>query len=66
MKIWMKKPKNEFGASEWCRVCGRYDVNLSLFPFLMCSGRDGSEHAPVAMIRVHQKKGHFPKPNRLR
>jgi hypothetical protein len=68
VRLWVKKNKGQFGASEWCRICGRYDVNLTPFPFLMCSGGadgEGGEHPPVAMIRVHQKKGHRPKPNRL-
>ena len=60
MKIWVKKDASQFRASEYCPVCGRTDVNLTPFPFLMCD----NDHPPTAMIRIRQKKGHFEPPKR--
>ena len=64
VKIWMKKKKVDFVAGEWCPVCGNTENNVSPFPFTMCMGKSGNDHKPIAMIRVHQKKGYFPRPQK--
>lgn len=65
VKLWMKKKPEEFVAAEWCPLCGFIDNNISFFAFGMCmGGKDGmgNVHKPQAMIRIRQKKGHFPRP----
>ena len=64
VKIWMKKKNTEFIAGEWCPVCGNTENNVSPFPFTVCMGKSGNDHAPYTMIRVHQQKGHFPRQSR--
>ncbi len=66
VKIWVRKKPEQFAAGEWCPICGHTAFNDTPFPFLMCMGRDGNSHKPIAMIRVHQKKGYFPAPKRRR
>ncbi len=63
MKIWMPKKTREFGGAEFCPVCKTVrNNNEGYFPFNMCM----NDHEPIAMIRIHQQKGHFPIPKQTR
>ncbi len=67
VKIWMRQKPEHHRAGEICPLCGFSTVNAGLFPMEMCmGGKDGKGnlHPPVAMIRVHQKKGYFPRQKR--
>ncbi|KKM04875.1 hypothetical protein LCGC14_1759790 [marine sediment metagenome] len=67
-KLWMRRKTADFVAAEWCPTCGRIDNNVQPFAFGMCmGGKDGmgNMHKPIAMIRIRQKKGYRPPPNRL-
>ena len=66
-KLWMKKKPEWHVRGEICPLCGFSTVNESFFPMEMCmGGKDGkgNTHRPVSMIRVHQKKGYFPRQKR--